>query len=127
MNKRSTLGALLAGKCPRCRTGPLVAHGPFSLTKFGKVHDECVRCGLRFEREPWFFYGAMYVSYALSVVLFLLISALVYFLAGDPDVGWYIGAVVGASLVTYPLNFRYSRIIYLHAFGGVKYDKSFDN
>ncbi len=32
------------------------------------MHDECPSCGLRFNREPGYFLGAMYVSYGLALV-----------------------------------------------------------
>jgi hypothetical protein len=34
----------------------------------------------------------------------------------------YIGTVIGVMVLLAPLNYRYSRIVYLYAFGGIKYD-----
>jgi hypothetical protein len=31
------------------------------------MHDNCSHCGLKYQIEPSFFYGAMYVSYGLNV------------------------------------------------------------
>ena len=57
--------------CPRCRQGQLfrlpVWRGPIAM------HDRCPVCGLKFEREPGYFVGAMYMSYALTLLPALLI------------------------------------------------------
>jgi uncharacterized protein (DUF983 family) len=34
---------------------------------FPHMHDCCPDCGLRFNREPGYFLGAMYISYALGL------------------------------------------------------------
>ena len=31
------------------------------------MHDECPECGVSFEREPGFYYGAMYFSYGIGL------------------------------------------------------------
>ncbi len=88
------------------------------------MKDACSHCGLKFELEPGFFYGAMYVSYAFSVAIFITTVFILFFLAGDPSLMTYILSVVGASFILYPLNLRYSRVLFLHVFGGVKYNAS---
>jgi hypothetical protein len=32
------------------------------------MHEQCPVCGLRFEREPGYFTGAMYLSYGVAIV-----------------------------------------------------------
>ena len=86
------------------------------------MNKVCSNCGLRYEREPGFFYGSMYVSYILSTGIFLVSGALVYFLGNDPDLWIYILTVVLISLILYPLNFRLSRSLFLHPFAGMKFD-----
>jgi hypothetical protein len=83
--------------------------GPFA------TYASCPRCGHRFEREPGFFQGAMYVSYALGVGLFavlVLISALLF----SRRVGFVraVLAAVLAYLFCVPVLFRYSRVIWAH-------------
>ena len=41
------------------------------------MHEDCPHCGHHFEKEPGFFLGAMYVSYALTIAE----GATMYFLA----------------------------------------------
>ncbi|WP_421868997.1 DUF983 domain-containing protein [Marinoscillum sp.] len=124
MTAKSPLQAALQGKCPRCRKGDMFEYPLQKITKFYKMHENCPHCGHRFEVEPGYFYGAMYVSYALSVGIFLVTAFILYFLAGDPPLETYIISVVVVALVLYPLNFRFSRILFAHVFGGIKYDPS---
>ena len=63
----SAFVAALRQRCPKCRDGPIFS-GRVRMNEF------CPRCGLRFEREPGYFLGAMYFSYVLAIpILGLLI------------------------------------------------------
>jgi len=42
------------------------------------MHDHCPACDLEFEREEGYFLGAMYISYALALVIIVLIAALLW-------------------------------------------------
>ncbi|MBC6990383.1 DUF983 domain-containing protein [Hymenobacter jejuensis] len=84
--------------------------------------EACPVCGQRYEPEPGFYWGAMYVSFAFSVAIFAISGVLLYYLAGDPAVWVYVLTVAVASVVTMPLAFRYSRALMLYWFGGVDYD-----
>ena len=46
------------------------------------MHDRCSFCDLKFEREPGYFLGAMYFSYALGLVIIALIAALLWSVTG---------------------------------------------
>ena len=94
-------------------------------TQFIKTHKHCPHCNLAYEREPGFFFGAMYVSYALTMAIFLGATFVLYFFFGDPSLATYIFTVVGAVILLTPVVFRYSRTLYLHAFGGVKYNEAY--
>ncbi len=67
----------------------------------------------------------MYVSYGLSVGLFLTTAFVLYFFLGDPQLHVYLITIGVLSAITYPINFRYSRLIFLYLFGGTKYDARF--
>ena len=99
----------------------MFSHAPFHAG-FLKMNKICSHCGLRYEREPGFFYGSMYVSYILSTGIFLTVGALVYLLGNDPVLWIYILSVTVVSIVLYPLNYRLSRSLFLHLFAGMKYD-----
>ncbi len=85
------------------------------------MHHQCPHCGVRLEPEPGFYQGAMYVGYGISVA-FIVAIGLVLYVAGNPSEWVYIGVVMMFMLLVAPLNFRYSRIIYLYLFGGIKFD-----
>lgn len=88
------------------------------------MHDECPHCHVRLEPEPGFYQGAMYVSYGFTIMLMIIISFVLYHFAGNPNEWVYIGVVIGVMLMLAPLNYRYSRIVYLYLFGGLKYNRS---
>ncbi|MBL3655967.1 DUF983 domain-containing protein [Fulvivirga sediminis] len=120
MKELSALEAVAAGKCPRCRKGKMFKYPAYNLTKFTEMNEECEHCHLKFEREPGFFIGAMYVSYAFSVALFVTVGVGLSVL-GDFSLTTYVLSTTASVLLLLPILFRYSRIIFLHAFGGVKY------
>ncbi len=121
MHERSWTSALCSGKCPKCRKGNIFKTSIFNLSGFWKMNPNCSNCGVTFEPEPGFYFGAMFVSYALSVALFVTISVALYVLGNPPDWIYLTAIVVGAVLFT-PFSFRYSRILFLHFFGGIRYD-----
>lgn len=118
---RSQFEAILQGRCPRCREGKMFPTAAYNLKSFAKMNEKCPVCNLRFEVEPGFFFGAMYINYAFSVAIFIAIG-LALTLLGNFDVLTYIITIVGVTLALLPLLFRYSRILFLHAFGGISFD-----
>ena len=87
------------------------------------MYEHCPHCGLRYEVEPGYFIGAMYVSYAISGGVALVVGFLLFYLAGDPG-GWTYTLVIAPLMVVIaPLNFRISRVIWLHYVAGIKYQK----
>jgi len=45
---------------------------------FPKMQERCGVCDLKFEREPGYFLGAMYISYALALAIILVLAALLW-------------------------------------------------
>jgi hypothetical protein len=82
------------------------------------MNETCPVCGVRLEPEPGFYQGAMYVSYGFTVALIIGLGFLLYFL-GNPSEWTTISIIIGISLLLVPLNYRYSRIIYLYLLGGL--------
>ncbi len=80
------------------------------------MNPTCPVCGHRFEREPGFFQGAMYVSYGIGIV-YLGMLGLIATRFVVPHYGVAVG-VAGVALVhlaCIPAVFRYSRVIWAHA------------
>jgi len=77
MNKGNKLYSIFLNKCPRCQTGNFFAvNNPYDLKRFDQMNAQCLCCGERFEREPGYYTGALYVSYAYYVALVVLIVGL---------------------------------------------------
>lgn len=128
MPEKSKFSAIIEGKCPRCRKGDMFQYGPFNYPKFTKTNADCAYCGLHYEIEPGFFYGgAMYVSYAFSVALFITVFVALNVLFDKPPLHWYLIVIVVSNVLLAPLMFRYSRVLFLHVFGGIKYDQKYDS
>jgi uncharacterized protein (DUF983 family) len=110
--------ALLHCKCPRCRNGKMFRHPWYALTRFHLMHSHCPWCGIGLEPEPGFYQGAMYVSYGFTVAGIATVGVLLYLL-GHPSPRVYVGVSVTMLVVLAPLNYRYSRVLYLYWFGGL--------
>jgi uncharacterized protein (DUF983 family) len=74
------VGDILRQRCPRCRAAKIFRYSIFR--GFPKMHDRCPVCDLKFDREPGYFLGAMYVSYALGIGIVALIAALLWWITG---------------------------------------------
>lgn len=92
-------------RCPRCGQAPLF-RGPFAM------HVRCSRCGLPFAREPGYFVGAMYVNYALTILV-MLAAFLGLGRFTDLSVTQQILLGSGLGLACPLLFFRYSRSLWL--------------
>lgn len=61
---------LFACKCPRCRKGDMfLDKNPWRLKNTMKMHKACPVCRQPLDIEVGFYFGAGYVSYALSIAL----------------------------------------------------------
>lgn len=98
--------ALLRQRCPRCRRGSIYERG-------SRMHARCPSCGLLFEREPGYFLGALYVSYALAFVFMGAGMLLLHLLLPTWDLGWLV-LLVGLLFVPFvPAVTRYARVIWI--------------
>lgn len=116
MKPISKLRAVVECKCPRCREGAIFSGKIYSFK--GQVTNEyCSECNLRFEREPGFFYVAMFISYAMNVAEMVTLSVAAYILGLDlvyENLWYYSGIILSAVIVLAPFNFRFSRVFLLH-------------
>lgn len=76
------------------------------------MRSACDRCGLRFERAPGYFVGAIYVNYAVTAVL-VIGGYLTLWALGPVPTAWQLALWIPVVLV-FPLwFFRYSRSLWL--------------
>ena len=83
------------------------------------MNHSCPKCGLDFEREPGYYYGAMYVSYALTVAIGVSLFVADIVLFSEFNTWYYMLALTLLLLVLSPWTFRTSRVIWLNFF--IKY------
>jgi uncharacterized protein (DUF983 family) len=118
--KRSLLYSIAKAKCPRCREGDMFPKGTLFSTKFADMRKYCTCCGQSFEPEPGFYYGAMYVSFALNVGLFIVALFLLSLVVEEVTMGMLIGLILITSLGMLPIFFRLARLLWINIF--VKYE-----
>ena len=118
--KHSLLYSLATTKCPRCREGKMFLDGPLYSTKFADMHKYCPCCGQTFEPEPGFYYGAMYVSFAFNVGIFLIAFFVMSQFIEEITMGMMIGVVAVLVVGFLPIIYRLSRALWIHIF--VKYE-----
>jgi uncharacterized protein (DUF983 family) len=116
MNKNSTLKSIFTFKCPKCHEGDFFQSGIYDLKKVGDLHEQCPKCGLNYEPEPGFYYGAMYVAYALGVALFVSIWVSFILFIPSASVWWQIGTIIFATVALGPYLYALSKIIWANFF-----------
>jgi uncharacterized protein (DUF983 family) len=120
LKKGSKLYSILTGSCPRCHQESMYeVKNPYKLATLYKMEDKCGHCGLQYQVEPSFFYGAMYVSYGLTVAIgvAVFVSLKLFFIL---NVNQYLFAVILGILVLMPITARLARNIYINMFVGYK-------
>lgn len=122
MVTKPLIKGILQGKCPHCYTGYIFRYPIPKIFKFNKMNAHCSQCKVSFEPEPGFYQGAMFVGYGLAVLGLILVSLVLYLIDNSSE--WtYIITVSLFVVLTAPFNFRYSRILYLYFFGGIRASK----
>jgi uncharacterized protein (DUF983 family) len=117
--KISLLQALLKKLCPKCREGRMFKTSSYNMLHFMEMNERCPHCNVMLEPEPGFYQGAMYVGYAFSVALVVMVSLLVMIF--NIQSTWIsVGIVAALAIITIPVNFRFSRVLFLYMFGGLQ-------
>ncbi len=122
--KNSKLYAMVAMTCPRCHEGHLFKTHSAYKKGMAEMNKKCPNCGENFTREPGFYYGAAYVSYALTVALWVAVFVamatfdalgLMSFSFFD-DAVLFLVAGVTTLLLLMPVLYRLSRSLWIHIF-----------
>jgi uncharacterized protein (DUF983 family) len=123
LKKGSKLYSVFNNKCPQCQEGRFFKHAcTLNFKKNLSTLETCDSCGLRYMIEPSFFYGAMYVSYAITVALAVAIFIIGYSL-GLGLIGSFAAIVVILVSLT-PVTMRISRLLYINMFVHYKKESS---
>lgn len=110
----AVINKLLQCKCPKCGEGKIFQYdGNIFLLKAPVMHEQCPVCEYRFEKEPGYFIGSLYVSYGLAVGELMVLFAILYFLLSFYAL--MVAMLLSLVLLTF-INFRYARTIWIYIF-----------
>ncbi|GAB3047612.1 DUF983 domain-containing protein [Spirosoma pulveris] len=120
MGKGTKLYSILFNTCPRCQKGRFFSvNNPYNLRRFDQMNPLCSCCGERFEREPGYYTGAMYVSYAYYTAL--IVSCFVAFqVLVEIELSYFLTLLITLLIVLTPVVFRLARLTWINFF--ISYD-----
>jgi uncharacterized protein (DUF983 family) len=120
MKKGSKLYSIATMTCPQCQESHMMVANPYRFSTMGEVKDKCEVCGLDLKPEPGFYYGAMYVSYALGVAVFVTIWASCNWFFDNVGVWTQISLVLIALIGLGPYLYALSKVIWANFFFSFK-------
>ncbi|WP_323755874.1 hypothetical protein [Roseivirga sp.] len=113
----SRFNALRKGKCPKCETGKVfITNGNILKLKGPVMHDNCPHCNYKFEREPGYFYGAMFMSYGITMAEALATFVIIQIFNLDLSVDGIMAVIIAVILIFIFPNYKLSRILWMYIF-----------
>ncbi len=104
MGFRQLVSRALRLVCPVCGQGKL-------FSGMIRMNEHCPKCGIRFEREPGFFLGAIYFNYGLTAILTVVVFLVLRF--GSRLTSNQVLAITVGISVVFPIWFhRYARSLW---------------
>jgi uncharacterized protein (DUF983 family) len=97
----------LLRRCASCGIGAIYR------TLF-EMNPACPVCGVRFEREPGYFVGSMYVSYVFSAVILGLFTTIVWLIFPKLDIASDVMIALVPFLPLTPFIQQYARILWMY-------------
>src|SRR5258708_36292132 len=92
-------------KCPRCGQSPMFV-GLF------RMHERCANCELKYEREPGYFLGSIYINYGITALLLTVAWITLRFGYGIES-RWLVFGLAAFLVVFQIFFFRYARALWL--------------
>ncbi|WP_026809860.1 DUF983 domain-containing protein [Arenibacter latericius] len=120
LKKGTKLYSILTGTCPKCHEESMYKDkNPYNMLNIFKMHEQCSHCGTKYKIEPSFFFGAMYVSYAVGVAFGVAAFVIAFLIFQTTLINTFI-AITLTLVVFMPFIIRVSRNIWINFF--VHYD-----
>ncbi len=121
--KGTKLYSIFLNTCPRCQRGRFfVVNNPYNLKQFDQMTPRCSCCDERFEREPGYYTGALYVSYAYYTAL--IVGCFIWF---EVLLNWsltnFLIVLISLIILLTPVVFRLARLTWINFFVGYDGDK----
>ena len=113
--------SVLKLKCPKCQEGDLfVDSNPYHLNRCLLMNEKCLKCGQDFQIEPGFYYGSIWMSYPIVVLITIFVTSFFY-LYLELSLLFFIIILAFVMLTLQPLILRLGRAMWLNIF--VRFDQ----
>lgn len=112
IKKGSKLNSIVHYTCPFCQEGDFFDGKYLKST----VKEKCDKCGEKFSKEPGFYQGSYYVTYALGVALFVALWVNQQLWLPNLSTGWTISIIISSIALATPIMYPLSKIIWANLF-----------
>ena len=120
LKKGTKIYSVLRGKCPSCHKGDFFKHSfTMNLFRVNKIKKTCSCCDLKYMIEPAFYFGALYVSYGITVALCIVTFVISKLMLNVALLTSFITIFV-VLILFIPVNLRLSRILWINMFVSYK-------
>ncbi|MDI5886605.1 MAG: DUF983 domain-containing protein [Flavobacterium sp.] len=108
---------ILNNDCPHCLKGKVFNEKNIFLNiGFPKMNQYCSNCQFKFEKEPGYFFGAMYVNYGLTVAQGIATYAVAQFFFTENFDLRIIPIIAVVIIAMSSFNIRFSRLLWIYMF-----------
>lgn len=83
-------------KCPQCGQSPM-------FHQWFRMYPQCNHCGLKYERDPGYFLGSIYINYGLTAIITTIVYIVTHFAFDMPN--WWVVPPLLAFCIIFPLFF----------------------
>jgi uncharacterized protein (DUF983 family) len=112
----SKLYSILNNKCPHCHKGNFwLTSNPYDLKNFSKMNERCPVCNEDFKREPGYYFGATYVSYAMTVAFGIAMYIVLSGIFKMETLEFLIAFSI-ALIILMPVFYRSARLVWINFF-----------
>lgn len=113
--------SIFTGACPKCHEESMYKNkNPYVLSETLDMNNNCSHCNTKYKLEPSFFYGAMYVSYAVGIAFAVAAFIITHFMF-QANIHYIFISIILTLIAFFPIIMRLSRNIWINFF--VNYDK----
>jgi len=112
LKKGTKLYSIYKTKCPVCQEGEFFEGSRFK----GTVAEKCTECNQKYSKEPGFYQGSYYVTYALGVAIFVTVWVASSVLFPEISMPVLATVIVSTIVALTPFTYYLSKIIWANFF-----------